>query len=63
MVSGGLALSAESKVESDTPIDAHCPVKVRVGGSLSKYTGQRIRRPMAFQGLNRKEARHRDVPE
>eukprot|EP00972_Heterocapsa_arctica_P048948 7210662-Heterocapsa_arctica.AAC.1 len=25
MVSGGLALTAESNVESDTPIYAHCP--------------------------------------
>eukprot|EP00972_Heterocapsa_arctica_P103551 15261509-Heterocapsa_arctica.AAC.1 len=63
MVSGGLALSAESKVESDTPTYTHYPVKLRVGGRLSKYMGQRIRRPMAFQGLTRKEARNRDVPE
>eukprot|EP00972_Heterocapsa_arctica_P106527 15692352-Heterocapsa_arctica.AAC.1 len=34
MVSGGLALSAESKVESDTPIYAHSPIKLKVGGEL-----------------------------
>eukprot|EP00972_Heterocapsa_arctica_P033577 4942085-Heterocapsa_arctica.AAC.1 len=63
MASGGLALSAESKVESDTPIYAHNPVKRKVGGSLSKDMGRRIKRPMAFQGLTRKEAQHIYVPE
>eukprot|EP00972_Heterocapsa_arctica_P080944 11928951-Heterocapsa_arctica.AAC.1 len=63
MVSGGLALSAEIKVDQDTHIYAHYPVILRVGGSLSKYMGQRIKRPMAFQGLTREEARTRDTPE
>eukprot|EP00972_Heterocapsa_arctica_P065620 9683669-Heterocapsa_arctica.AAC.1 len=31
IVSGGLALSAEAKVEGDTPIYAHYPVKLRIG--------------------------------
>eukprot|EP00972_Heterocapsa_arctica_P061030 9000203-Heterocapsa_arctica.AAC.1 len=30
MVSGGLALTAESKVEPDTSIYGHCPVKLNV---------------------------------
>eukprot|EP00972_Heterocapsa_arctica_P037715 5551037-Heterocapsa_arctica.AAC.1 len=63
MVSGGLALSAETKVEGDTPIYSHYPFKLRIGGNLSKDVGQRIKRPMAFQGLPRKEARTREVPE
>eukprot|EP00972_Heterocapsa_arctica_P084529 12452453-Heterocapsa_arctica.AAC.1 len=63
MVSGGLALSAESKVEEDTHIYAHYPVRLRVGGNLSKDMGHRIKRPMAFQGLARKEARTRETPE
>eukprot|EP00972_Heterocapsa_arctica_P032720 4819555-Heterocapsa_arctica.AAC.1 len=63
MVSGGLALSAESKVEGDTPIYAHYPVKLRVGGTLSTFMGQRIRRPMACQGLPREEAHTREAPE
>eukprot|EP00972_Heterocapsa_arctica_P078853 11629237-Heterocapsa_arctica.AAC.1 len=63
MVSGGLALSAENKVEWDTQIYAHYPVSLRVGGNLSKDMGQRIRRPIAFQGLSRQEARTRETPE
>eukprot|EP00972_Heterocapsa_arctica_P009881 1453156-Heterocapsa_arctica.AAC.1 len=35
MVSGGLAMAAESKVESDTQIYAHSLVKLKVGGELS----------------------------
>eukprot|EP00972_Heterocapsa_arctica_P034878 5134518-Heterocapsa_arctica.AAC.1 len=31
VVSGGLALSAYTKVEGDTPIYAHCPVKLMIG--------------------------------
>eukprot|EP00972_Heterocapsa_arctica_P087047 12830923-Heterocapsa_arctica.AAC.1 len=63
MVSGGLALAAETKVEGDTPIYAHYLVRLSIGANLSKYMGQIIKRPMAFQGLTRKEARTRDVPE
>eukprot|EP00972_Heterocapsa_arctica_P071451 10555903-Heterocapsa_arctica.AAC.1 len=63
MVSGGLAFTAKSKVEGDTHIYAHYPAIFRVGGNLSKHMGQRIKRPMPFQGLARKEARTRDTPE
>eukprot|EP00972_Heterocapsa_arctica_P077548 11437613-Heterocapsa_arctica.AAC.1 len=49
MVSGGLALSAETKVDPDTQIYSHYPVILRVGGTLSEDMGQRIKRPMAFQ--------------
>eukprot|EP00972_Heterocapsa_arctica_P011040 1617691-Heterocapsa_arctica.AAC.1 len=62
MVSGGLALSAGTKVDPDTPIYAHYPVRLRVGGTLSEDMGQRIRRPMAFQGLTKKEARTGNIP-
>eukprot|EP00972_Heterocapsa_arctica_P069828 10315477-Heterocapsa_arctica.AAC.1 len=34
MVSGGLALSAETNVEGYIPIYAHYPVKLIIGGSL-----------------------------
>eukprot|EP00972_Heterocapsa_arctica_P065927 9727518-Heterocapsa_arctica.AAC.1 len=63
MVSGGLALTAESKAKGDTQIYAHYPVRLRVGGELSNDMGQRIQRPMAFQGLTKKEAKTRDTPE
>eukprot|EP00972_Heterocapsa_arctica_P004047 601242-Heterocapsa_arctica.AAC.1 len=56
MVSGGLALAAETKVDQDTQIYARYPVRLRVGGILSEEMGQRIKRPMAFQGLTKKEA-------
>eukprot|EP00972_Heterocapsa_arctica_P071139 10508902-Heterocapsa_arctica.AAC.1 len=63
MVSAGLALSAETKADPDTPIYAHYPVRLRVGGILSEDMGQRIRRPMAFQGVTKKEARTGNIPE
>eukprot|EP00972_Heterocapsa_arctica_P088172 13000773-Heterocapsa_arctica.AAC.1 len=55
-------MAAEIKVEHDTQICAHYPVRLKVGGSLSQDMGQRIKRPMAFQGLTRKEARTKDPP-
>eukprot|EP00972_Heterocapsa_arctica_P086290 12719426-Heterocapsa_arctica.AAC.1 len=45
MVSGGLALAAETKVDKDIRIYAHYPVQLKVGGELSEDMGQRIRRP------------------
>eukprot|EP00972_Heterocapsa_arctica_P109071 16061668-Heterocapsa_arctica.AAC.1 len=63
MVSGGLALSADTKVDPDTPIYEYYPVRLRVGGILSEDMGQRIKRPMAFQGLAKKEARTGNIPE
>eukprot|EP00972_Heterocapsa_arctica_P067320 9935055-Heterocapsa_arctica.AAC.1 len=61
MVSGGLAMAAHIKVEQDTQIYAHYPVRLKVGGSLSQDMGQRIKRPMAFQGLY-KERGHNERP-
>eukprot|EP00972_Heterocapsa_arctica_P089406 13181614-Heterocapsa_arctica.AAC.1 len=63
MVSGGLALAAETKVDKDTQIDAHYPAQLKVGGKLSEYMGQRIRRLSAFQGLTKKEAKQGIIPE
>eukprot|EP00972_Heterocapsa_arctica_P097738 14420539-Heterocapsa_arctica.AAC.1 len=63
MVSGGLALAAETKVDKDTPIYAHYPVRLKVGGSLIEDMGQRIRRPSAFQGPTKKGARTSNIPE
>eukprot|EP00972_Heterocapsa_arctica_P026825 3947421-Heterocapsa_arctica.AAC.1 len=45
MVSGGLALAAETKVYKDIQIYARYPVQFKVGGKLSEDMGQRIRRP------------------
>eukprot|EP00972_Heterocapsa_arctica_P099905 14735299-Heterocapsa_arctica.AAC.1 len=63
MVSGGLALAAETKVDKDTHIYAHYHVRLKVGGTLSEDMGQKIRRPSAFQGLTKKEARTNNIPE
>eukprot|EP00972_Heterocapsa_arctica_P020377 3006132-Heterocapsa_arctica.AAC.1 len=63
MVSGGLALAAETKVDKDAQICARYPVQLKVGGKLSEYMGQRIRRPSVFQGLTKKEAKKGIIPE
>eukprot|EP00972_Heterocapsa_arctica_P015110 2224813-Heterocapsa_arctica.AAC.1 len=63
MVSGGLALAAETKVDKDTQIYVHYPVQLKVGGKLSEDMGQRIRGPSAFQGLTKKEAKKGIIPE
>eukprot|EP00972_Heterocapsa_arctica_P017367 2564279-Heterocapsa_arctica.AAC.1 len=62
MVSGGLALAAETKVDKDIQIYAHYPVQLNVGGKLSEDMGHRIRRPSAFQGLTKKEAKRSIIP-
>eukprot|EP00972_Heterocapsa_arctica_P083799 12349121-Heterocapsa_arctica.AAC.1 len=49
MVSGGLAIAAETRVDKDTLIFSHDPVQLKVGGTLSEDMGVRIRRPSAFQ--------------
>eukprot|EP00972_Heterocapsa_arctica_P093701 13822457-Heterocapsa_arctica.AAC.1 len=41
MVSGGLALAAETKVDNDTQIHAHYPVQLKVGGKLSEDMGEK----------------------
>eukprot|EP00972_Heterocapsa_arctica_P088526 13052192-Heterocapsa_arctica.AAC.1 len=49
MVSGGLAIAAETKLN--------------IGGKLSEDLGVRIRRPSAFQGITKKEAKKGNIPE
>eukprot|EP00972_Heterocapsa_arctica_P069683 10296295-Heterocapsa_arctica.AAC.1 len=63
MVSGGLALAAETKVDKVTQIYAHYLVQLKVGGKLSEDMGQRIRRPSAFQGLTKIEAKPGNILE
>eukprot|EP00972_Heterocapsa_arctica_P089651 13220899-Heterocapsa_arctica.AAC.1 len=57
MVSGGLAIAAETKVDKDTELFSHYPVQLKIGGKLSEDMGVRIRRPSAFQGMTKKEAK------
>eukprot|EP00972_Heterocapsa_arctica_P076487 11282431-Heterocapsa_arctica.AAC.1 len=63
MVSGGLAVAAETTVDKDIQIYAHYPVQLNIGGKLSEDMGQRIRRSSAFQGLTKKEAKKGIIPE
>eukprot|EP00972_Heterocapsa_arctica_P094600 13950408-Heterocapsa_arctica.AAC.1 len=53
-----LACSARSAVNNDTHIQGHSPVRMTIGGLLSEDMGSRIRRPMDFQGMTRKEAKN-----
>eukprot|EP00972_Heterocapsa_arctica_P012597 1851160-Heterocapsa_arctica.AAC.1 len=39
MVSGGLAIGAETSVDTDTQIYKHYPVQLKIGGGLSKELG------------------------
>eukprot|EP00972_Heterocapsa_arctica_P041869 6173934-Heterocapsa_arctica.AAC.1 len=48
MVSGGLAIAAETRVGEDTLIFSHYPAQLKVGGKLSEDMGVRIRRPSFF---------------
>eukprot|EP00972_Heterocapsa_arctica_P066083 9749366-Heterocapsa_arctica.AAC.1 len=57
MVSAGLANGAESKVESEAAVAKHKPVRLKIGGELREDMGMIIRRPMAFQGMTRKETK------
>eukprot|EP00972_Heterocapsa_arctica_P011699 1713457-Heterocapsa_arctica.AAC.1 len=50
------AASAESKLETYTPVSKHSPVRLNIGGRLSEGMGKLIRRPMEFQDYTRKEA-------
>eukprot|EP00972_Heterocapsa_arctica_P039110 5759141-Heterocapsa_arctica.AAC.1 len=63
MVSGGLAIAAETRVDKDTLIYSHYPVQLNIGGKLSQDMGVRIRRPSAFQGITKKEAKKGNTPE
>eukprot|EP00972_Heterocapsa_arctica_P000305 44196-Heterocapsa_arctica.AAC.1 len=40
MISGGLAIGAETSVDTDTQIYAHYPVKLKIGGELSQDLGE-----------------------
>eukprot|EP00972_Heterocapsa_arctica_P066908 9874506-Heterocapsa_arctica.AAC.1 len=57
LVSGGLAIAAEARVDKDTQIFSHYLVQLKVGGKLSEDMGVRIRRPSAFQCITKKEAK------
>ncbi len=63
MVSGGLAIVAETRVDKDTQIYSHYPVQLKIGGTLSEDMGVRIRRPNAFQRITKKEAKKNSIPE
>ena len=54
LVSGGLAITAETHVEEDTHIFTHYPVHLKIGGKLSEDLGLRIRRPTELQGQTNK---------
>eukprot|EP00972_Heterocapsa_arctica_P038797 5717763-Heterocapsa_arctica.AAC.1 len=62
MVSGGLAIAAESRVDKDTHIYSHYPVQLKIGGKLSEDMGVIIRRPSAFQGITKTEANKGNIP-
>eukprot|EP00972_Heterocapsa_arctica_P107566 15846473-Heterocapsa_arctica.AAC.1 len=55
MVSGGLAIAAETNVDNDTQLYSRYPVQLNLGGRLSEYLGVRIRRASAFVGLTKTE--------
>eukprot|EP00972_Heterocapsa_arctica_P069607 10284869-Heterocapsa_arctica.AAC.1 len=63
MVSGGLAIAAETNVDKDTQIYHHYPVQLKAGGQLSEDMGVRIRRPSASQGITKKETKKGIIPE
>eukprot|EP00972_Heterocapsa_arctica_P111066 16351985-Heterocapsa_arctica.AAC.1 len=55
MVSGGLAIAAETNVDKDTHIYARYPVQLKIGGRLSEDLGSRIIKATAFEGMTKKE--------
>ncbi len=63
MVSGGLAIAAETTVIKDTQIFSHYPVQLRIGGALSEDLGNRIRRPNVFAGMTKQEVKDFEFPE
>eukprot|EP00972_Heterocapsa_arctica_P016576 2446387-Heterocapsa_arctica.AAC.1 len=44
-------------VNNDTHISGHSPVILNIGGKLNEDMGSRIKIPVDFQGITRKEAR------
>eukprot|EP00972_Heterocapsa_arctica_P000217 31388-Heterocapsa_arctica.AAC.1 len=63
MVSGGLAIGAETKVDNDTHIFSYYPVRLKIGGKLSEDLGSRIRKVKAFEGMTKQEVKTSVVPE
>eukprot|EP00972_Heterocapsa_arctica_P041904 6180495-Heterocapsa_arctica.AAC.2 len=63
MVSGGLAIAAETKVDKNTQLYSHYPVQLKIGGRLSEDLGVRIRKASAFVGLTKKEVKKGNLPE
>eukprot|EP00972_Heterocapsa_arctica_P088877 13106359-Heterocapsa_arctica.AAC.1 len=63
MVSGGLAIAAETNVDKDTQILSHYPVQLKIGGRLSNDPGVRIRRATAFVGMTKEEVKKGIIPE
>jgi hypothetical protein len=63
MVSGGLAIGAETQVDNDTHIYSHYPVRLKIGGKLSEDLGHRIRKVNAFEGMTKKEVKKSVIPE
>eukprot|EP00972_Heterocapsa_arctica_P096607 14253380-Heterocapsa_arctica.AAC.1 len=62
MVSGGLAIAAETRIDKDTRIYSHYPVQLKIGGKLSEDMGVRIIIPSAFQDIMKKEAKKGNIP-
>eukprot|EP00972_Heterocapsa_arctica_P027854 4096265-Heterocapsa_arctica.AAC.1 len=58
MVSGGLAIAAATQVETYTQLFSHYPAQLKIGGTLTEDLGVRIRRPSAFIGITKKEAKN-----
>eukprot|EP00972_Heterocapsa_arctica_P081368 11994658-Heterocapsa_arctica.AAC.1 len=63
MVSGGLAIAAETKVDKDIQLYSHYPVQLNLGGRLSEHLGVRIRKASAFVGLTKEEVKTGTFPE
>eukprot|EP00972_Heterocapsa_arctica_P112829 16434003-Heterocapsa_arctica.AAC.1 len=63
MVSGGLAIAAETNVDKDAQIYSLYPVQLKIGGRLSNDLGVRIRRANAFDGMTKKEVKKSIIPE
>eukprot|EP00972_Heterocapsa_arctica_P080404 11848300-Heterocapsa_arctica.AAC.1 len=63
MVSGGLAIAAETNVDKGTQIFSHYPVQLKIGGRHSNDLGVRNRRANAFDGMTKKEVKKGIIPE
>eukprot|EP00972_Heterocapsa_arctica_P088327 13025877-Heterocapsa_arctica.AAC.1 len=63
MLSGGLAIAAETNVDKDTQILFHYPVQLKIGGRLSEDLGSRIRRAKDFEGMTKKDVKKSVIPE